>query len=147
LEFRRVLFRSINHQQGFKLLSEASEVYKWHLNLSEIARIWTNGCIIRSQLMENLIPVLKVNDNILLSKVVNDEIINLKPSLSGIVSECIQKEIPVLCLSEAINYLNAYTQANSAASIIQAQRDYFGAHTYQRNDEDTGEFYHTNWKN
>src|SRR5690606_29726106 len=50
--------RIINHQQGFKLLSEASEAYKWDLNLSEIARIWTNGCIIRSQLMENLIPIL-----------------------------------------------------------------------------------------
>ena len=141
------LARIINHHQGFQLLYEASESYKWELNLSEIARIWTNGCIIRSQLMEKLIPILKVDDNVLLNKVINDEIIYLKPSLSAIVSECIHKEIPVLCLSDAINYLNAYTQANSSASIIQAQRDYFGAHTYQRNDDETGKFYHTNWKN
>ena len=140
------LARIINHYQGFKLLYEASETYEWDFNLSEIARIWTNGCIIRSTFMEDLISILKKDANILTNQKIIDEVKNLKPSLSRVVAECIKNEMSIPCLSEAINSLNAITSSDSSANMIQAQRDYFGAHTYQRNDDNSGKYYHTNWK-
>ena len=137
--------RIINHYQGLKLISEAGKAYKWKLNLSEIARIWTNGCIIKSDFMVKLISVLKEDDNILKHKTIIDMVKSLKPSIKKVVAQCILNELTVPCLSESVNFLNAYTTANSSANIIQAQRDYFGAHTYQRTDDATGEFHHTNW--
>jgi 6-phosphogluconate dehydrogenase len=137
--------RIINHHQGLKLISEAGKAYSWNLNLSEIARIWTNGCIIKSDFMIELISVLKEDDNILKHNSIIDQIKFLKPSVNKVVSQCILNELTVPCLSEAVNFLNNYTTANSSANIIQAQRDYFGAHTYQRTDDTSGKFYHTNW--
>ena len=137
--------RVINHYQGLKLISEAGKAYKWKLNLSEIARIWTNGCIIKSDFMVKLISVLKEDDNILKHKTIIDMVKSLKPSIKKVVAQCILNELTVPCLSESVNFLNAYTTAKSSANIIQAQRDYFGAHTYQRTDDATGDFHHTNW--
>jgi 6-phosphogluconate dehydrogenase len=141
------LARIVNHIQGFKLLKEASKEYKWSFDLSEIARIWTNGCIIRSNFMENLVDVLKNEDDLILNNEITASIKRLKPSLSKVVSKCIESNLAIPCLSEAINYLNAISQANSSANLIQAQRDYFGAHTYQRVDGKSGEFQHTDWIN
>lgn len=138
--------RIINHFQGIKLISEASKVFNWQLNLSEIARIWTNGCIIKSDLMKELVSVLKTDDNILLNPKISSELINLKPSINKIVSKCILNDIAIPCLSEALNYFNAYTNSKSPANLIQAQRDFFGAHTYQRIDDLSGKFHHTNWE-
>ncbi len=140
------LARIVNHHQGFRLLSQASVAYDWHLNLSEIASIWTNGCIIRSTLMEALIDILKKDDNLLLNDTLVSQVKTLKPSLNTIVSQCILGDVPIPCLSEAVNFLNGYSTANSSANIIQAQRDYFGAHTYQRVDDMSGTFHHTNWE-
>ncbi|MEN3324803.1 NADP-dependent phosphogluconate dehydrogenase [Mariniflexile soesokkakense] len=137
--------RIINHYQGIKLISEAGKAYKWQLNLSEIARIWTNGCIIRSNFMVQLISVLKEDDNILAHKKIINQVKSLKPSIKKVVANCILNELAVPCLSDSVNFFNAYFTANSSANIIQAQRDYFGAHTYQRTDDATGKFYHTNW--
>lgn len=139
------LARIINHHQGFKILNEASKTYEWNLKLHEIARIWTNGCIIRSALMEELVPLLSETENILLHPVIVKEADLLKASLRTVVSESILKDIPLPCFSDSINFLNGYMQADSAANVIQAQRDYFGAHTYQKPDEPEGNFYHTNW--
>ncbi len=140
------LARLVNHHQGFKILIEASESYGWELNLSEIARIWTNGCIIRSSLMEELVNIFKLTDNMMLNKNIIDQIKELKPSLNEMVSQCVLEEIPIPCFSEAVNFLNAYTKADSSANIIQAQRDYFGAHTYQHINDSSEKYYHTNWK-
>lgn len=137
--------RIINHCQGFKLIAEAGKAFKWHLNLSEIARIWTNGCIIRSDFMVELIPILKEEDTILKHTTIVNQLKSFKPSINTVVANCILNELAVPCLSEAVNFLNGYATANSSANIIQAQRDYFGAHTYQRTDDASGEFYHTNW--
>tara|TARA_R110001583_G_scaffold195525_1_gene375354 strand:+ start:65 stop:1957 length:1893 start_codon:yes stop_codon:yes gene_type:complete len=139
--------RIINHYQGFKLISDAGKAYKWNLNLSELARIWTNGCIIKSNLMKELVSHLKETDNILTNKTIVEEVKNFKPFMNKLVSECILTELPIPCLSESVNFLNMYTTANSSANIIQAQRDYFGAHTYQRIDDNSEKFYHTNWNN
>lgn len=137
--------RIINHYQGLKLISEAGKAYGWHLNLSEIARIWTNGCIIRSDFMVELISVLKEDDNILKHQTIINQVKSLKPSIKKIVAGCVLNELAIPCLSDSVNFFNAYTTANSSANIIQAQRDYFGAHTYQRTDDTSGKFHHTNW--
>ncbi|WP_255513263.1 NADP-dependent phosphogluconate dehydrogenase [Lutibacter sp. Hel_I_33_5] len=137
--------RIINHYQGFKLISEASNKHSWNLNLSEISRIWTNGCIIKSTLMKELVEVLKNTTNIL----TNQELINTlniyKPSIKKLVSACVLNDLSVPSLSESIQFFNGITNPNSNANVIQAQRDYFGAHTYQRIDDASGKSYHTNW--
>ncbi|APZ47086.1 phosphogluconate dehydrogenase (NADP(+)-dependent, decarboxylating) [Polaribacter reichenbachii] len=138
--------RIVNHYQGFKLINEASKKHSWSLNLSELARIWTNGCIIRSDLMENLVEEFKTTDNLLSSKKLIEELNVLKPSIKKVVAESIIKEQPIPALTDAISFLNSFSKADSTANIIQAQRDYFGAHTYQRNDDVSGKFYHTNWQ-
>ncbi|MEQ9404320.1 MAG: NADP-dependent phosphogluconate dehydrogenase [Cyclobacteriaceae bacterium] len=141
-EFARI----INHYQGFKLISEASKSNNWSLKLSEIARIWTNGCIIRSGLMEELISVLREGDNLLFHKAIVEKLNNSKTATSRVVAQSILDEIAIPCLSEAINFFSGITTANSSANLIQAQRDYFGAHTYQRVDDLTEKYYHTKWQ-
>jgi 6-phosphogluconate dehydrogenase len=138
--------RIINHYQGFKLIQEASNSYKWDLNLSELSRIWTNGCIIKSDLMVELVDVFKTTDNMLTNSIIIEKIKTLKPSIKKVVSECVLNELPTPTFSESINFLNSFAIANSSANIIQAQRDYFGAHTYQRKNDDSDKFYHTDWK-
>jgi len=137
--------RIINHYQGFNLINQASTNYGWDLNLSDIARIWTAGCIIKSDLMTELAEVLKESTTILKSEKIIQQIKILKPSANKIVSQCITQEIPIPCLSESINFFNSFTTANSSANLIQAQRDFFGAHTYRRIDDPSGEFHHTKW--
>ena len=137
--------RIINHYQGFKLINQASISYNWDLNLSELSRIWTNGCIIKSDLMVELVSIFKTTDNLLTDNLIIQQLKTLKPSVKKVVSECVLNELAIPNLSESINFLNSFAAANSSANLIQAQRDYFGAHTYQRNDEDSGKFHHTKW--
>lgn len=139
--------RLMNHYQGFKLILEASNSYKWGLNLSELSRIWTNGCIIRSALMVELVTIFKTSDNLLLNEDFISRINALKPSAKKVVAACVMNEIAIPSLSESINFLNSFAVADSSANLLQAQRDYFGAHTYQRNDDPTDKFYHTDWIN
>ncbi|MCL6295726.1 NADP-dependent phosphogluconate dehydrogenase [Jejuia spongiicola] len=137
--------RIINHYQGFKLIVEASDKFNWNLNLSEIARIWTNGCIIRSSLMENLVEIFKSTTNILTNSQIIDLLNQYKPAAKKVVSQCVLNDIVTPALAEAIQFLNGITTPYTSANIIQAQRDYFGAHTYQRIDDDSAENHHTNW--
>ncbi len=139
------LARIINHFQGFWLIEGISKKHNWDINLSEVARIWTNGCIIRSTLMQKLVQILKEEKNILVSKTLIPQIIKLKPALSSVVATAIQAGIAVPCLSESINFLNGLTTEKSGANLIQAQRDYFGAHTFQRIDADPTQFFHHHW--
>ncbi len=137
--------RIINHYQGFKLIAEASNKFAWNLNLSEIARIWTNGCIIRSTLMEDLVEVFKHTSNMLTNKALIEQVNQYKPAVKKVVSQCILNDLTTPALSEAIQFLNGITTTYASANVIQAQRDYFGAHTYQRLDDQSGKSYHTNW--
>ncbi|MDP5106280.1 MAG: NADP-dependent phosphogluconate dehydrogenase [Polaribacter sp.] len=139
--------RIINHYQGFKLIQEASKSYSWDLNLSELARIWTGGCIIKSDLMVAFVEIFKTTDNLLTNEAIIEKIKSLKPSVKKVVSECILNELAIPSFSESISFLNSFAVADSSANIIQAQRDYFGAHTYQRKDDESKKFYHTNWIN
>lgn len=137
--------RIINHYQGFKLINEASNTYKWNLNLSEIARIWTNGCIIKSTLMQDLVETLKHNSNLLTNTELIDSVNQYKSAAKKVVQQSLLNDIATPALSEAIQFLNGITTTYSSANIIQAQRDFFGAHTYRRRDDDSGKSYHTIW--
>jgi 6-phosphogluconate dehydrogenase len=139
--------RIINHHQGFKLMQKASEKMQWNLNLSELARIWTNGCIVKSDLMTELVAVFKKTNNALTEDSVVKELRARKEAIKSVVSECILHDLPISSMSESINFLNSFAVENSSANLIQAQRDYFGAHTYQKRDDPSGKYYHTDWKN
>ncbi|MCY2687075.1 NADP-dependent phosphogluconate dehydrogenase [Salinimicrobium sp. TH3] len=152
-ELRNALFEAfkassiINHATGFDLLSRASKEYEWKLNLSEVARIWTNGCIIRSKLMEDLVKKFEVyQQHILMHPDIVQEISTSRKSLTAVVGEALNAGFPVPVMSAAANYLLSFTAEQSSANMIQAQRDYFGAHTYERKDKPRGEFFHTEWK-
>lgn len=138
--------RMINHASGFSLLSEASAQYNWHLNLSEIARIWTNGCIIRSSLMERLVEFLKEPTPLLQQTEIVKEMKKHVPGLQRTVAAGLQAGYAMPVLSGALNYFLGYVAGESPANLIQAQRDYFGSHTYQRKDKSIDEHFHTQWK-
>lgn len=137
--------RIINHQQGFKLIQHASVDYNWNLNLSEIARIWTNGCIIRSKLIEQSVEILKHHSDYFLDQDTFDTLVSSEKNIVTILQYGLTNRVPLEAFNTAYNYWISMTTEKSSANIIQAQRDYFGSHTYQRNDIDSNEFFHTNW--
>lgn len=138
------LARLINHHQGLQIIRAASTEYHWNLDLAAITRIWTNGCIIRSALMENLSQTLKDNPNILLARMEN--INTTLPDLIVVVNASLQNQLAVPCLSAGLNFILSYTSAESPVNLLQAQRDFFGAHTYRRKDDPSGKSYHTIWE-
>jgi len=138
--------RIINYYQGFRLMNEVSKANNWDLDLSELARIWTQGSIIRSDLMMEIVPIFKETSNILTNGKIIEQLRAIRSAARTVVSSCILHDIAVPCLSASINFFNGYTTANSPANLVQAQRDYFGGHTYQRGDGELGEFHHSDWK-
>ena len=122
----------IIHFQGFWLLDEISKNHHWNLNLSEIARIWTKGCIIQSDFMETLVPILKITPTILLDTSITEQIKTTAPAATEIVIKALENKIATPIMSDAIQFFNAISTAHSTANLIQAQRDYFGAHTFLR---------------
>jgi 6-phosphogluconate dehydrogenase len=96
--------------------------------------------------MKELIQTLNTSEVLLADQTIIDQILLLKPSADKVVANCIINRYSVPCMSEAVNFFNALITAKSTANLIQAQRDYFGAHTYQRIDADETQHYHTNWK-
>lgn len=135
--------RILNHVVGFSLLRQASEQYDWQLHLSEIARVWTNGCIIRSELMEKVSQYLEEEKDLLIHPAIVEKIGATWRPLSHVVSKGFQKGLALPVLSAALNYFLGATKARSSANLIQAQRDYFGAHTYQRIDRPSDQYFHT----
>ena len=139
--------RIINHAIGFDLIQEASLQYNWNLDLSEIARIWTNGCIIRSALMEQIAGINNsANDHLLVIPGIADVMSKNVPDLQDFVSTALKGGCAIPVLSTSLNYFLGFRTKDSSANLIQAQRDYFGAHTYQRIDKPEDEFFHTQWK-
>lgn len=118
------------YSQGFQLLAEANEAYKLNLNIPEICRIWQGGCIIRSRLLAKIHPIIKQQEDILGSDLARS--LNLAEASEDLA----QISTPKPALSSAIEYLKGIYQANSPANLIQAQRDYFGQHTYGRTDKE-----------
>ena len=138
--------RLINHIQGFQLIEAASLHYGWGIKSAEVAAIWTNGCILQSRLMQEFVGLLEESEiNITHPKIVQA----LKPGIpefGAFLSNIIPGHLPLPCMESAWTYLKSLSQAESPANLIQAQRDYFGAHTYQRRDNPQGPAIHTIWK-
>lgn len=139
------LARIINHHQGFHIISEASKKYEWNVNLSQLANIWMNGCIIRSELMGHLIPILKSSPEILLHEDAVQWVQSDVNALNKVCADAVLSNIPIPTLLASAAYLHTYYQGDGTANMIQAQRDYFGAHTYERIDDVSGEKIHTDW--
>lgn len=137
--------RLLNHISGFQLLKAASTEQGWALNLSEIARIWTGGCIIRSGLMEQLQDLLLTNDNLLAAPSLVARLQAGRADFAAVVSSGLQRGVALPVLSAALNYFLGYTTARSPANLIQAQRDYFGAHTFRRTDRPADAIFHADW--
>ena len=126
--------RIINHAIGFHLLREARSAHEWQAGLSEIARIWTKGCIIQSQLMVKLVDILESDDSVLLH---NDIVGHLQSSTSALkqfVTAGLDAGYALPVFSAALNYYLGYTQGQSPANLIQAQRYHFGSHPFERID-------------
>jgi 6-phosphogluconate dehydrogenase len=137
--------RIINHHQGFEVMSEASKTYNWNLNLSEISRIWTNGCIIRSQFMVESIEYLKHSKDLISHQNLFESLQETESPIAEVLQHAISNRVPLDTFWAAYNYWISMTTKRLSANLIQAQRDYFGAHTYQRTDKPLNEFFHTNW--
>ncbi len=140
------LARIVNHHQGFHLIDAASQAYGWNIDMPALARIWTNGCIIRSELMSSLQDILKDTSRILLHPSIVEIVKTQLPQLNHILALAAINNAATPCLAASAHYLHYYIQEQSSANIIQAQRDYFGAHTYQRKDDPSGKKHHTDWK-
>ncbi|XBC38814.1 MAG: NADP-dependent phosphogluconate dehydrogenase [Buchnera aphidicola (Melaphis rhois)] len=140
------LGKIISYAQGFSQLSSASKKYDWNLQYSEIARIFQSGCIIRAKLLKYISQgYLKNKDivNLLLISYFKNIVNSYQDALRDVVSIAIKSGIPVPALSSAITYFDCYRSAILPANLIQAQRDYFGSHTYKRIDNCN--FFHTDW--
>jgi 6-phosphogluconate dehydrogenase len=129
------------------LLSVASDKYEYHLNLEAVARIWRGGCIIRAALLEEICAAYRARPglpNLLLDPILSQELIVHQEDLRGVVCRAVKLGLPAPAFMVSLGYLDAYRSAWLPANLIQAQRDYFGAHTYERNDA-KGTF-HTEWE-
>lgn len=138
----------ISYAQGFMLMQEASHTYNWHLNYGNTALLWREGCIIRSIFLENIRDAYRNNPK--LTWLGEDPYFHriLQNALSSwrkVVAKSIEIGLPMPCMNAALIFLDSYTSAHLPANLLQAQRDYFGAHTYERIDQPRGQFFHTNW--
>jgi len=137
--------RIINHHQGLHLIHTASETYDWNIDIPEVTRIWTNGCIIRSELMEDMKVKLREEPILLKHPTYVTEVNDGLESLRSISSQAVLSGSAIPCLNSTLTYIEAFRSEQSTANIIQGQRDYFGAHRYQRKDDSNGPSHHTIW--
>lgn len=145
---RRALYlgKIISYAQGFSQLKAASDMNNWNLNYGKIAKIFRAGCIIRAQLLNNITDAYMENatiDNLLLAYYFKNIAVTYQQSLRDVIAYAVQQGIPIPTLSAAIAYYDSYRSAVLPANLIQAQRDYFGAHTYKRIDKSG--IFHTEW--
>jgi len=138
----------ISYTQGYMLMRAAAREYKWNLNYGGIALMWRGGCIIRSAFLGRIKEAFDRNPkltNLLLDPYFKGQIESAQAAWRRVVAKAIQKGIPVPAMSSALSFFDGYRRASLPANLLQAQRDYFGAHTYQRVDKPRGEYFHTNW--
>ena len=149
-EIRQALYASklISYAQGFSLIRRASEHYDWDLDYGTIAQIWRKGCIIRSVFLQKITEAYRKNpklENLLFDDFFRTKIQKALPSWRKVVAEGALSGVALPAMSSALSYFDGLRTMYSAANLIQAQRDYFGAHTYERTDRERGLFFHTNW--
>ena len=137
-----------SYAQGFQLMREAQKEYNWTLNFGEIAKIWRGGCIIRAAFLQKITEAY-IKDpnlaNLLLDDYFKECLDIYQSSWRKVISLAIESGIPVPTFSSAIAYYDGYRSERLPQNLLQAQRDYFGAHTYERTDEARGKFFHLDW--
>jgi 6-phosphogluconate dehydrogenase len=137
-----------SYAQGYQLMRAAAEEYKWDLKYGAIALLWRGGCIIRAQFLGKIKEAFDKDpglQNLLLDDYFKNAIENCQLAWRKVVATAVEHGVPVPAFSSALAYFDGYRSAVLPASLLQAQRDYFGAHTYERVDKPRGEFFHTNW--
>jgi 6-phosphogluconate dehydrogenase len=149
-DIRQALYASkiVSYAQGYMLMRAAAKEYNWNLNYGGIALMWRGGCIIRSRFLGKIKEAYDNNpklSNLMLDDFFRGAIKNSQKSWRNIVALAAKKGIPVPAFSTALAFYDSYRSARLPANLLQAQRDYFGAHTYERVDKPRGEFFHTNW--
>jgi 6-phosphogluconate dehydrogenase len=139
----------VSYTQGYILMKAAADEYQWKLNYGGIALMWRGGCIIRSVFLGKIREAFENNPaitNLLLDPFFSRKIEKAQEGWRNVVSLSALYGIPVPAISSALSYYDGYRCEKLPANLLQAQRDYFGAHTYERTDKPRGEFFHTNWK-
>lgn len=138
----------ISYAQGMNMLTAASEEYQWGLNMGDIATIWRGGCIIRAQFLNNIKQAYEKNPelkNLMLDDYFTSVLNASQQSWREVVAIAVSNGIAAPAFSASLAYYDSYRQDRLPANLLQAQRDYFGAHTYERVDKPRGEFFHTEW--
>lgn len=149
-DIRKALFASkiVSYAQGYALMKAAADEYGWNLNYGGIALMWRGGCIIRSAFLGKIKDAFDQNPdlkNLLLDPFFKEKIEESQQSWRNVVATAMSNGIPIPALSTALAYFDGYRTERLPANLLQAQRDYFGAHMYERIDKPRGEFFHTNW--
>ena len=149
-DLRNAVFASkiISYAQGYLLMREAAKEYGWNLNYGGIALMWRGGCIIRSSFLGNIKEAFDKNPelkNLLLDDYFTKTVDAAQAGWRRVAAAAIVNGIPAPTITSALTYFDGYRTARLPANLLQAQRDYFGAHTYERTDKPRGEFFHTNW--
>ena len=149
-DIRQALYAAkiCSYAQGYQLLSLAAREYEWELNYGSIALMWRGGCIIRAQFLGRIKEAFDADPglaNLLLAPYFSTAIENSQSAWRRVVATAVTLGVPVPTFSSALAYYDGYRSARLPANLLQAQRDYFGAHTYERVDKPRGEFFHTNW--
>jgi len=149
-DLRAALYASkiVSYAQGYQLMRAAAKEYKWNLNNGGIALMWRGGCIIRSAFLGKIKDAFDKDPglvNLLLDPFFKKAIDKAQKSWRRVVMTAVEMGIPMPAISSALAYYDGYRHARLPANLLQAQRDYFGAHTYERVDKKRGEFFHTNW--
>ncbi len=149
-DIKNALYASkiVSYAQGYTLMREAAKDYGWDLNYGGIALLWRGGCIIRSVFLSKIKAAYDQNPelpNLLLDPFFREKVEAAQAGWRRVVSTALTNGIPVPAFTTALNYFDGYRSERLPANMLQAQRDYFGAHTYERTDRPRGEFFHTNW--
>ena len=149
-DIKQALYASkiVSYAQGYALMKEAAKEYKWELNYGEIAQMWRGGCIIRSAFLGKITDAYKNSPdlmNLMLNSFFKEKLDVAQAGWRRVVALALTNGIPVPTFGSALSYYDGYRCERLPANLLQAQRDYFGAHTYERIDKPRGEFFHTNW--
>ena len=149
-DIKNALYASkiVSYAQGYTLMQSAAQTYGWNLNYGGIALMWRGGCIIRSVFLGKIKEAFDKNpalSNLLLDPFFKGKVEDAQGGWRRVVAAAALNGIPVPAFSTALSYYDGYRSERLPANLLQAQRDYFGAHTYERTDKPRGEFYHTNW--
>lgn len=149
-QIQQALYASkiISYTQGYLLMQAAAQTHGWHLNYGGIALMWRGGCIIRSAFLGKIMEAYTANpelENLLFDPYFGQAVTDSLPAWRATVSTAVLSGIALPAMTSALAYYDGLRTQNSGANMIQAQRDYFGAHTYERVDQPRGQFFHTNW--